>query len=260
MKPPASVREKAAGPLEKAAALLRSLSQLGAPPGASLAVLAASTGINKPTARRLLLVLENEGFVAQDPKTRLYRLGFGIHALGIAATRHYDLQAICTPSLKRIAKETGDTAILAVRVAADSVCFAREIGDHHLQAVALPVGASYPLGVGAGAMAMLSALPEAEINEILTRPDNAGHELRRPLSDILARVEEVKAKGYHYHDGRNWPGVRELSMAVLDAAGAPAAAITITTVETRMGAERMPMLLNLLRRETAVIEAQLKAG
>ncbi|HCJ74596.1 MAG TPA: transcriptional regulator, partial [Agrobacterium sp.] len=50
--------------------------------GVSLSGIVAESGLNKPTARRLLLALIRAGLVEQDEETRRYYLGEEAYVLG----------------------------------------------------------------------------------------------------------------------------------------------------------------------------------
>ena len=52
-----------------------------------------------------------------------------------------------------------------------SICSARALGDYPIKALTLDVGIRRPLGVGAGGLAILCALPEAEADEIIDAID-----------------------------------------------------------------------------------------
>lgn len=245
--------------LERAIVVLRALSQGAAPNGMGLAGVSAKAGLTKATTRRLLLALERAGLVLQDPSTRNYRLGVGLYALGLAAERQYDLVSICAPSLRRIAAETGDLALFQARAGDDAVCLAREIGSYPLQAALQSVGERYPVGVGAGGTAILAGMPDSETERFIARMLDLRTEAPAPINgdDARARVNRARKLGYHYHDGRYWPGIRELAMAVNDKSGLPCGAITLGAVEKRMPEDRIEPLLGILRREKAVMEAEL---
>ena len=54
-------------------------------PELSLTDIAAVTGLHKATAFRLLATLSRRGMTFKDPRTGVYRLGFGVIALAEVA-------------------------------------------------------------------------------------------------------------------------------------------------------------------------------
>jgi len=99
------------GTLRKACELLRLLDRAGAA-GLRLADLAAASGLPPPTARRLLADLAKEGFAAQNPETRRYRLGPAAIALGHPAPRRERLEQAAAGPLRSLRDETGETVAL----------------------------------------------------------------------------------------------------------------------------------------------------
>ncbi len=197
--------------------------------------------------------------MAQDPQSRRYALGFELYALGLAAGRGFSITTLCEDSVRRVADEAGDTVYLSVRRGDESVCVARETGSYPIKILNLDVGDRRPLGIGSANVALLAALPQAEIEAIVAglseRLSSLAPRVRE--SDLLAIIAQVKARGYHFHDGYYLPGVKSLAVAILNPRGEPVAALTIAAVESRMGPERLPGLIALLQRERAVIEQKL---
>jgi DNA-binding IclR family transcriptional regulator len=61
-----------------------------------------------------------------------------------------------------------------VRSGYDAVCIARVQGTYPIQTPAVPIGSRQPLGVNSGGLALLSALSEREVEEIIEA--GAAHE------------------------------------------------------------------------------------
>ena len=172
--------------------------------GVALSELIAASGLGKPTVRRLMLALIRRGLVEQDGTTRLYHLGEESYVLGILATPRHGLLETAADALVRLAKASGDTAFVSMRRGSDAVCLYREEGAFPIRTHALETGAQHPLGIGAGSLAMLSALPDAEIEALLA--DNAD----RLLSDypnytaelLRSDVAMTRARGFALNPGR----------------------------------------------------------
>ncbi|MDX9978509.1 MAG: IclR family transcriptional regulator [Lentisphaeria bacterium] len=99
------------GTIRKACGLLRLLDGAGAA-GLRLADLAGAAGLPPATARRLLATLAGEGFAAQSPENRRYRLGPAAIALGHPAPRRERLQQAAAAPLRELRDETGETVAL----------------------------------------------------------------------------------------------------------------------------------------------------
>lgn len=78
----------------------------------TLADLSRTLDLAKPTALRLLGVLEREGMVQRSRPGGSYRLGPRAIELGALAQRSIDFQATARPELARLAWSTGETVTL----------------------------------------------------------------------------------------------------------------------------------------------------
>jgi len=242
--------------VDRALALLAMVGR-SAEEGASLGTLVAQSGLNKPTVRRLLLALIRHGLVEQNPETRRYRLGEEAYFLSASAAQRHGLLELCHETLALLARETGDAAFLSVRRGFSSLCLHREEGTYPIRTYALLPGRMHPLGVGAGSLAMLATLDDAEVEAALTA--NA----RRLAEDfpmlppevIRARVAITRAEGHAVNPGLVYPDSWGLGVALRRPDGALAGALSLAAIESRMRPPRRDDLLARLHRAARAIEA-----
>jgi DNA-binding IclR family transcriptional regulator len=135
--------------------------------GASLSDLIASSGLTKPTVRRLLISLMDNGLVEQDPESRRYYVGPEVYALGLLAASRFEAPPEIAESVRTLARESDDAAMLSVEQGHYALCTLREDGKFPLRTHALQPGNRHPLGVGAAGLALLSARSDNEVDEIL---------------------------------------------------------------------------------------------
>lgn len=200
--------------------------------------------LNKATAVRLTRTLVDEKFVVQDPATRKYRLGPEAFAVGLAAEPTYSLQRVAAPALRSLALETGDCLFFSVVQGFEVICLSRETGGMPLPPKALKVGDRHPLGIGAGGVAILSALPDEEVNLALTM--NADAIARNyplsPIHVVRQLVAETREKGYCVIRGIVVPGYFALGVPLLQRDGRPVAAIVLVATESRLHFTRTTVL------------------
>ena len=225
-----------------------------------MTTLTAKSGLSRPTVRRMLLALMRSGLVEQNPASRNYALGPESYVVGLMAQRRFDLLELAMDSLRDLAAESGDSSFLSMRRGLYSVCLHREEGSYPIRTQALQVGYRHPLAVGAGAMAMLAALPDDEQAQV-----------RAEIGPILAKdyeryTPEVLDQGIAHARQNGWalnPGLYLAnSWAVGVAIKAPTrdvlGALTIAAIDSRMGEDRQQTLAALLKREADKIEAKLR--
>lgn len=252
------------GPMKGAQAVDRALSLLSmvgrhAERGVGLTDLVMQTGSNKPTVRRLLLALMRAGLVDQDPDTRRYYLGEEAYVLGSLSSRRFGLLQMAQDGLRRVSRRTEDSSFLSVRRDSFSLCLYREEGTWPVRTHALQAGFEHPLGIGAGSLAMLAALPDEEINQILVM--NADFIASKyPMvteADLRQGVELTRSNGFSLNPGLIIANSWGVGVAIRNPDGSVAGALSIAAIDSRLRPERQPELAQLLREEVGRIEARI---
>lgn len=235
--------------LRRGLAILKLLARYQ-PAGLRISEIGRKAGLSKATAVRLTRTLVEERFVTQDPGTRNYRLGPEAFAVGLAAEPAYALQRLAAPVLRSLALETGDWVFFSVRQGFEAICLSRESGDIPYPASALKVGDHHPLGVGAGGVAMLAALPDDEVEQALahTREIIARDYPNLTVSIIRDLVRETREKGYCVLPGIIVQGYWGLGVPLLQEDGRPLAALVLVTSAARLNATRQAVLGERMRR------------
>lgn len=237
------------------------LSLIGREPaeGLPLGEIVTGSGLNKPTTRRLLLALMRAGLVEQEPQTRRYCLGEEAFVLGVLAARRHGLLEMAMDSLRRLSGETQDTSFLTVRRETYAICLHREEGTYPVRTHALQSGDQHPLGVGAGSLALLAALPDEDVDRIIAA--NAAALLMRypgfAPDAIRADIVATRERGFSLNPGRLVASSWGLGRAFRYPDGRVAGALSIAAIDSRMTPHRQAELAALLAREGARMEALL---
>jgi DNA-binding IclR family transcriptional regulator len=243
--------------ISRAIAMLREIAARGAE-GMRLVDVAAATKLERPTAHRIIKGLAAEGMVMQDPETRRYHLGHLAYELGLAAIPRFNLREMCEPALKRVAEKTGDSVFLFVRSGLDGVCIDRVHGSFPIKAYMLEVGGRRPLGVGAGSLALLMALPEGDIERIIEtnapRFASTGQLTAKRLQRAILRSRQA---GYAINDEDVLPGVSAIAVPIVPKSGLPYAAVSIAGIASRFAGQRREELARILVREVRSLEKML---
>ena len=238
--------------LQKACRLLRALSDTR---NARLTDLAAAARVDKASALRLLDTLIAEGMVERDPATKAFSPGREWLALQAASQRRLDLRPLVRPALIRLANTFEDSAILSVPSGWESVCLELRLGTFPIRANYLDIGSRRPLGVGAGSLALLAALPDDEIDAVL---DCIAPSLKRyPQIDaamLRRHVETTRARGYAVLLDVVVERMGGIGIVLPGPDGYPLGAISIAALNERI-TEREAALARALRREADAIAA-----
>ncbi|MBI3937263.1 MAG: IclR family transcriptional regulator [Betaproteobacteria bacterium] len=246
--------------IERSLALLREIAAHNRA-GARLLDLAAAVDLRRPTVHRILKCLVRERLVMQEADNHRYFLGPMAFELGLTAAPRFHLREICQPALVRIAEKTGDTVFLTQRSGLDAVCLERHEGTFPIKTFTLEVGMRRPLGIGAGSLAMLSALPEEEIGRIVaTNAPRIAEHGGLSVAAVMAQVRRAQKLGYAMRDVPGLAGVRTLGYAIRNSSGVPFAALSLSAISTRMNEKRVQELAALLKSEARLLEKQLSSG
>ncbi|MCR0983858.1 IclR family transcriptional regulator [Roseomonas populi] len=243
--------------IERSLALLRAVAAEGRG-GARLGDVAAQTGLSRSTAHRLLTHLVAAGLLEQDPDAPHYHLGFEIYALGRRAAERHGVPELARASLVRLEERSEDTVYLSIRSGDDALCTARQEGRYPIKTLTLSVGDRRPLGVGAGSLAVLAALPDEEVERVIAA--NAGRLRAFPgfsAATLRALVERTRAEGCATNPGLVLPGMMAVGVPIRTHGERVAGALSIAAIEGRMQPERRAQLVTWLQEEAAAIARRL---
>jgi DNA-binding IclR family transcriptional regulator len=245
--------------LDRALGILDCLGQ-GGEQGLRLVDLQRALGLTRPTVHRILTSLIEHGLVACDEGSRTYRLGWEAAVLGWSAVRGgWDLREVAQGAMNRLAEETGETAVLCACSRLDLVCIDRKAGDYPIKVFTVDIGTRRPLGVGAGSIAVLAAMPEddalAALDALRGRLNAYPEALRR---GIVPAMRAARKTGYAISDGLVLPNVRGVGVALRDPRGVPIGSLGVASITERASDARIAEFATLLVREQVRIERTLR--
>lgn len=226
--------------IARAASLLR-LVTAGGPDGASLQDLARSADLSRSTAHRLLSALRVEGLVDRDAESARWMPGPELFLMGSVAAARYDVTALARDIVRSLAVKTEESAFLSVRRADETVCLLREEGSFPIRSFVLSEGVRFPLGVASAGLAILSFLPDHDVDAYLERHPDLETAWGRPHRErpLRTRIAETKERGYAVNPGLIVEGSWGLGAAVFDRSGRPEWALSLTGVGFRFGPDRI---------------------
>ena len=247
-----------AGSLKRGVVLLKLLATAGRR-GLALTELASKAQLPHPSAHRVLAQLIAENLAVHDPQTRRYRLGPLAFELGVAGSTMHDIRDLCEGAMNSLAKETGDTVYLVVRSGFDAVCMHRREGEFPIRALVLEVGSRRPLGVGAGGLAILSAIDEEERLEIIERvAPNLGAFGKLTAQDLAEACIQTRAEGAAVIQNRVSLGVRAVGVAFRNSMSHAVGALSVAALTQRLNQRRTQQISEMLHRATRDVEVLMR--
>ncbi|MDH2386242.1 IclR family transcriptional regulator [Bradyrhizobium sp. CER78] len=236
--------------IQKVCAILRVLAQRSP---LRLTDIADTTSLNKATALRILNSLIEEGFVSRVAGAKTYELGQEARVMAVGARRSVDIAELAQPSLLRLSERSADTALLSVRSGVEALYLARSVGSHPLQPNYLQIGSRRPLGVGAGALALLVWLPDAEIEAVIeVIAPRLAKSPRITPKFLRERIAVARKAGHTVLLDAAFPGMGGVGVPVRDDAGEVVAALSIGAATDRIR-RRETELADMLKKEAQVL-------
>lgn len=194
------------------------------------ASIARELGLARSTTYRLLDAMAAQGFVVHLPEERRYGLGVAVFELGSAYSRQEPMQRLARPLLTRLADRTGHNAHLVVLHGRDVVYVIEErvVGRPSL---VTDVGVRLPATLTASGLAILAALPAAQVRALYPSADvfvQRHGQGPTSLSRLRRMLVDVRAAGHAAETGSVTPGLGSVASAALEHNGHPVAGIAVT--------------------------------
>lgn len=242
---------------ETSKTLYRGLSLMNAllqapPEGLRVVDLCRQTGLSRSAVHRLLGTLVAGGYAA--PVSRFhYVAGEKWEPLLPTERRRKDLSAQLSPVMAEISEQCGDASFAVVREGSLSLCIARQVGTHPVQALVIKVGTKQPLGVGAAGLALLASLTQREIDMVIEANRGELGMYGSMTAEALRRlVEATRERGWSVVGNHAVKGVLAVGLPVFNAAGVLLGGLSVATTAERFPIARQKQvasqIANALRR------------
>ncbi len=216
-------------------------------PTMTLSEVAAATELARPTARRMLLTLEELGYVR--PAQGGFALTPRVLELGMAYIGSTSIWDIVRPHVERLVGDTRESSSLAQLDGSDIVYVAR-VAVPKIIALAVTIGTRFPALQTSLGKVLLAELPPDELERILAEPSRSGiTPLWQPnVEERDQALYEVRTRGWALTDEHLARGIRSIAAPVRDGTGSVVAALNVTvhsaetSIETLTG-QYLPLLL-----------------
>jgi DNA-binding IclR family transcriptional regulator len=212
--------------LDKVALLLDRLGEHGE---ASAVQLAEWLGEPRSSVYRLLDGLRAVGWVEPGARRGTFRLGIGLFRLGSRVTPRFDERGAARPVMERLHARTEQTIFLTVRSGFEGVCIER-VDGRWVQNMALQLGGSLPLHVGAGPRILLAAADDEFVARYIEQGPLTRFTQRTitTASALWKDVRATRANDYAISDEDDVLGMAAVGAPIRDHEGRVTATLSLS--------------------------------
>ena len=224
------------GTTSKALKLLDLFSQ--ARPEIGLSEFARLTRMDKATVYRMLTELGATGFVEQNRKTKLYRLGPAVLRLANTREATFPVRQAAARYLEDLVDAVKETAHVTVLQGDILTPIHSHHSNVHATRVHIDAGETLPLHATASGKAVLAFRDAAFLDDFISRPLRSVTD--RTLTDAEAlrrRIAEARQTGFGRSEGEFERDVSSIAAPLFDSSEDCVGAVSVACPTTRMTAE-----------------------
>lgn len=198
------------------------------PRGLKLTELSSRLDINPSSAHHLLNTLLPYDYIAQDPDTKKYLLGFRFLEISRRIMDNMDIRKVARQYLEALRRETREAVHLVV-LRGNKVVYIDKIDNPGGLSLATYIGFATDPHAAAGGKVLLAGLPANTVKEIYQNRmlKNYGKKTITNLPMLLEELETVRTRGYAIDDEEYYEGVRCIA-APVRSGGRVVASISVT--------------------------------
>jgi DNA-binding IclR family transcriptional regulator len=188
----------------------------------------------------------------QDPESGKYRLGLRLIEKGQQLLQSMDIRQVAKPGLEQFTQSTGQTTHLVI-LDGDEGVYIDKVEGHLAPIRYSRIGRRVMLHTSSVGKLLCAYQPREWIHALLGRHHFVGVTEKTIVSadDFLRELELVKLRGYAIDDEENEIGVRCAAVPVFDHHGLTTAAISVSTLRSRVDDAELEGLIAELN-ETAM--------
>jgi len=191
----------------------------------SLTEISRDLRLNKVSALRILLTLEQHRFVERDPRDKKYKIGSNAFYVGSGFIAGNKREKILK-AMANLVDKLKHTITLGVLDGA-SVMFIERVDGTERVKVTVDIGSRLPAYSSAAGRALLAGLSDAEVIERLkgVRFNSTSNYRPKSLKDVLIVIEKARESGFAVNNEDSTPGLIAVAVPIKNETGNHVAAL-----------------------------------
>jgi len=201
--------------IAKAIQILDMLVPQGSDKEVSVTMISRELDMPVQSVHRILNSLSEHGFVAQNQKTKKYKLGLSIMKYGFLMWDSLMFRSVSRPFMEELSRHTKETIYLASRENTEGV-YIDCIDSPQILKISEPIGLKLPLFIGASNRVILAYMPQPLRDAILSETDWIDHPALKPLTReyVEKDMELIRNRGYAITDGEMTEGTTGIAAPI----------------------------------------------
>jgi IclR family KDG regulon transcriptional repressor len=217
--------------------------------------------LHKSTVHSLLKTLQVHGYIDQNPENGKYRLGMKLFERGNFVIHGLDVRKVAKRYLVDLSLKTGQTTHLVILDDKEGV-YIDKVEGPMATILYSRIGRRIPVHSSAVGKVLVAFQPEEELRKIL---DGYQYVAQTPNTitneqEFRKELEKVRQAGYAVDNQENEPGVRCIAVPIRNHTGQVVAAVSISTLVTRVDDQMLMDFLAMLRPAAEEMSQQMGYG
>lgn len=204
--------------------------------------------LHKSTIHRILITLEDEGFIVKNQITQKYYLGIKLFELGHIVQNQMEIRTYALPIMKELAQETEESIDLNIISDDKRVSIEKIESPHDIRRI-IQLGKSLPLYCGSSGKALLAFLPDEEIDRFIKKEKlvKLGPNTITDPKKLKEHLKEIKGKGYAISFEERVLGSASIAAPILDYSGKVIASLSVSGPISRFNEKKIPPFISLVK-------------
>ncbi len=200
-----------------------------------LSDLCRAVGMPKTTVHRMLLTLEDNGYVVQEKLRGEYALSFKLFSIGSRVVNHSNLVDIARPFCKELLDAVDETVNLCVVSGTEMLVIDKQVTSQMLRQDSI-VGSSFPLFQSASGKVFLAFAEKEEADKVLAllKMQSGIQKPEVVSSNFLTELGTVRQTGVAHDYEEVFKGVRCIAAPIFDFQNRLTATLSISAPTVRL--------------------------
>jgi DNA-binding IclR family transcriptional regulator len=212
----------------------------------------------KSSTYRIVLTLENRGFISRDDENGKYCLGYKQLMLTRGMLERNTLRSAALHEMKKLSEKYGDTINLGVLLEGE-VLYVEILESTQPLRMTDTVGSKSPFHATAMGKAMTAFLPEEKVKELITRQGLPALTKNTIVSEeqFQLKLQQVREQGFALDDQEIVEGARCLAAPIFNMYGNVEGAVSMSGAMHRFADEVIPEMAESIKTAASRISRKL---